>query len=95
MPVTKSAKKAMRSSLRKRMYNLRRKLKIKNALKELRRVLKTNPQEYQASLNKVYSSLDKAVKTGLIHRRAAARKKSNSVRLVRKALEAWTQTAQQ
>lgn len=88
MPVTKSAKKAMRSSLRKRVYNLQRKFKIKNALKELRRVLKIKPQEYQASLNKVYSNLDKAVKTGLLHRKAANRKKSNTIKLVQRTLKA-------
>lgn len=87
MPVTKSAKKAMRSSQVKRQYNVARKLKIRNSLKELRQCLATNPQEYQETLNKAYSALDKAVKTNYIHKGRADRKKSRLAKMVAKALE--------
>jgi small subunit ribosomal protein S20 len=86
MPNTKSAKKALRASTRKREFNVVRKFKIKNSLKELRKALTTNPEEYQKSLSKVFSSLDKAVKSNLLHKNTAARKKSRMSLLVAKTL---------
>jgi small subunit ribosomal protein S20 len=88
MANTKSAQKALRSSARKRQFNIVSKFKIKNSLKELRKALATNPSEYQATLSKVFSSLDKAVKTNLLHKNTAARKKSRMANLVKKTLEA-------
>lgn len=86
MPNTKSAKKALRSSEKKREFNVIRKFKIKNSLKELRKVLTTNPGEYQTTLSKVFSSLDKAVKANYLHKNTASRKKSRMVALVRRTL---------
>lgn len=87
MPNTKSAKKAMRSSIKKRDFNLTKKFAIKNSLKELRKVLAENPQEHQTVLSKVYSSLDKAAKTKFIHKNKADRKKSRVAAMVARALE--------
>ena len=86
MPNTSSAKKALRNSLKKRDYNTARSLKIKNSLKELRRVLSKDPENYQVTLSKVYSSLDKAVKTNLVHHKTASRKKSRMAKLVARTL---------
>jgi small subunit ribosomal protein S20 len=87
MPNTKSAKKAMRSSIRKNVFNTARKWKIKNSLKELRKVMVSNVTEYQSSLSKVFSQLDKAVKSNLIHKNKANRKKSRLALMVAKALK--------
>lgn len=76
MPNTQSAKKALRSSSRKRQYNLVTKYKIKNSLKEFRKSLEIDPSNYQTTLSKAFSALDKAVKSNLIHRNKADRKKS-------------------
>jgi small subunit ribosomal protein S20 len=87
MPNTKSAKKAMRSSIKKNIVNTARKWKIKNSLKELRKVMITNAAQYQSSLSKVFSQLDKAVKSNLIHKNKANRKKSRLALMVAKALK--------
>lgn len=86
MPNTKSAKKALRSSTKKKEYNFLRKIKIKNALKEFRKAIQTNPSEYKNSLSKAFSALDKAVKTNLIPKNRADRKKSRLSAQVDKAL---------
>jgi small subunit ribosomal protein S20 len=86
MPNTSSAKKAMRSSARKNVFNTARKWKIKNSLKELRKVVATNVSEFQPTLSKVFSQLDKAVKSNLIHKNKANRKKSRLAKMVDKAL---------
>lgn len=87
MPNTKSAKKAMRSSIKKNIMNTARKWKIKNSLKELRKVMVSNANQYQSSLSKVFSQLDKAVKSNLIHKNKANRKKSRLALMVAKALK--------
>jgi small subunit ribosomal protein S20 len=87
MPNTSSAKKALRNATKKKEFNLAKKQKIKNALKELRRVLSTNPSEYQATLSKSFSALDKAVKTNLLKKNTADRKKSRLAKLVDKVLK--------
>lgn len=84
MPNTKSAKKAFRSSERKHKFNLTAKYKIKNALKELRKGVAIEPANYQISLSKAYSAIDKAVKTKLMHKNTAARKKSRLVAMIRR-----------
>ena len=86
MPNTLSAKKALRGSEKKRLFNNTKKYQIKQSLKELRRVLATKPGEYQVTLSKVFSSLDKAVKTNVIPRKRADRKKSRISAIVAKAL---------
>lgn len=86
MPNTKSAKKALRVTTRKTLINTARKWKIKNSLKELRKCLATNPNEYQVTLSKVFSNLDKAAKTNVIHKNKANRKKSRLSAMVKKAI---------
>lgn len=66
MPIIKSAKKALRSSEKKRLANEKFKKELKEVLK------KTNSK----NLNLAYSKLDKAVKKHLMHRNKAARLKS-------------------
>lgn len=86
MPNTKSAKKAQRSSLRKNEINTARKWKIKNALKDLRKILVTNKDAYLPALSNTFSQLDKAAKSNLIHKNKANRKKSRLAKMVAKVL---------
>ena len=86
MPNTSSAKKALRSSSRKRKFNRLRTYKIKNALKELRLNLEQGGKNAQEAMARVYSSLDKAVKTNFIPKRRADRKKSRIAAMVEKVL---------
>jgi small subunit ribosomal protein S20 len=83
MAITKSAKKALRQSLRRRARNLQKKQKIKNLLKEVKTLVSQKKfEEAKKLLPQVYKVLDKAAKTGLIKKNTAARKKSRITKLV-------------
>lgn len=70
MAITASAKKAHRASLKKRVFNIRRKRELLNATKEARKEMTAE------SLSKAYQAIDKAAKRGVIKKNTAARKKS-------------------
>ncbi|MFM2414601.1 MAG: hypothetical protein RI911_294 [Candidatus Parcubacteria bacterium] len=74
MPITRSAKEAIRNSARKRVFNDRR----RKAMKELTKEAKTKPS--QENLNKAYQAIDKAVKRGVLKANAGARKKAQVAR---------------
>ncbi len=77
MPITKSAKKAIRVSAHKRVFNLRRSKVMKDSIKEVRQlVVAGKASEAGALLSKAYQAIDKAAKRGVIKANAAARKKS-------------------
>ena len=79
MPIIKSAIKKMRRDARRRAATL----KIKGALKNVVKTAHQKPTE--ATLSAAQKSLDKAAKTGLIHKNKAARLKSRLVRAARKS----------
>ncbi|OGK22052.1 hypothetical protein A3C23_03130 [Candidatus Roizmanbacteria bacterium RIFCSPHIGHO2_02_FULL_37_13b] len=70
MPIIKSAKKKLRQDKKRRILNLGYKKKYKDLLKEA----KTNKNT--ENIKKAVSSIDKAVKKGIIHANKAARLKS-------------------
>lgn len=70
MPVTKTAKRALRSSLRKRVNNL---LTLKK-VEIYKRKFKKNPDE--KTFRNLVSEIDKAKKKGFFHKNKAARMKS-------------------
>lgn len=85
MPITKSAKKALRQSIKRRARNLIYKKKIKLALKQARALVSAGKQkEAKQLLPKIYKALDKAAKKGVIKKNTASRKKSRITRLVDK-----------
>ena len=83
MPITKSAKKAIRGSLRKKVFNDRRKREMKDAMKKIEKVAKTNKAEALKMLSGVYQVIDKAAKRGVIKINNAARKKSRISKLLK------------
>jgi small subunit ribosomal protein S20 len=84
MPITSSAKKALRNSAKKRVFNVRRKKKVTDLTKEIRSLAKAkNKAEAQKILSSVYQALDKAAKGGTIKKNTAARKKSRLTKLVK------------
>ena len=86
MPITKSAKKALRQSDRKKVFNLRRKKKVEDAVKSVKKLVKEGKvKEANALLPKAYSALDKAAKGNTLKDNTAARKKSRLNALVKKA----------
>jgi small subunit ribosomal protein S20 len=85
MAITRSAKKALRQSIRRRTRNLVYKEKIKGLLKEARNLVsQKKPEEAKSLLVKIYKALDKAAKKGVIKKNTAARKKSRITRLINK-----------
>lgn len=87
MPITKSAKKALRQSERRRVRNAAKKDAFRQALKKVRALAAAkNKRELEAAMSLAFKTLDKAAKTNAISKETAARKKSRLVKFVRKAL---------
>ena len=77
MPVIKSAKKALRGSQRKAVFNLRRKRVMKDSIKTIDKlVLDKKKDEAKIELSIAYKAIDKATKGGIIKKNTASRKKS-------------------
>lgn len=77
MPLIKSAKKALKASKNKRVFNLRRKKAMKDTVKEMRDLIASGKKEEAAKLlPKAQKALDKAAKRGVIKKNTASRKKA-------------------
>ena len=88
MAITSSAKRAIRVSSRKRVFNLRRLSTMRNEVKAFGKLVQGKQfDEAEKSLSKVYKALDKAAKGGVIKKNTASRKKSRVVALLRKQVE--------
>ncbi len=86
MPITKSAKKALRQNLKRRARNIQKKEKIKSLIKEVKRLVSQKKiEEAKKLLPQVYKVLDKAAKKALIKKNTAARKKSRITKLIFKS----------
>jgi len=85
MAITKSAKKALRQSIRRKARNIVYRDKIKILLKEVRGLVSQKKVEEAKSLiAKIYQALDKAAKKGVIKKNTASRKKSRILNLINK-----------
>ena len=85
-PITKSAKKALRQSKKRRVRNIQKKKIIKKLLKEIKNLVSEKKNEgAKKLLPQVYKLLDKAAKTGLIKKNTVARKKSRITKLINKS----------
>lgn len=81
MPITKSAKKALRQSKRKKTFNDRRKRLYRDAVKEFKKAVAAKEFDKAKSLlPQVYKRLDKAAKSHTIARNKASRVKSRLTR---------------
>jgi small subunit ribosomal protein S20 len=88
MPIIKSAKKALRGSEKKKVFNLRRKKSVEDTVKAVKKLAKEGKtKEAMALLPKAYKALDKAAKGNTIKDGAAARKKSRLNALVKKSVK--------
>jgi small subunit ribosomal protein S20 len=77
MPITTSAKKALRASKRKRVYNLRRNNALQDTTKKVRKLIVAGKKDEAAKMMpEVYQAIDKAAKRGVIKKNTAARTKS-------------------
>jgi small subunit ribosomal protein S20 len=84
MANTSSAKKAERVALRRRAINARRKRAMKDAVKEIGKLIAgKSAKEASAALPALYQAIDKAAKNHTIHRNTAARMKSRAASRLR------------
>jgi len=85
MPITSSAKKALRGSKKKRVFNLRRKDEMQNVIKEYKKlVLAKKTDEAKKLIPKLQKAIDKAEKRGIIKKNTASRKKSRLMKKISK-----------
>ncbi|MCK4436873.1 30S ribosomal protein S20 [bacterium] len=85
MPVTKSAKKRLKTDGLRHARNLRVKGALKALLKGLRRAIDLKKgEEARAILVKVSRALDRAASKGVIHKNTARRRKSRLAKKVNK-----------
>ena len=86
MPITSSAKKALRVSERKGIFNAQRKSAIDQTLRGIKKLVKENKvKDAEKMLPQAYKAIDKAVKTKFLKKNTAARLKSRITTLVNKA----------
>ncbi len=86
MPITKSAKKALRQTRRRTLRNFRRKEAYKKILKQIRKHLAAKQvAEAEKLVSQAYKAIDKAAKTGVLKANAAARRKSKLMQWIQKA----------
>jgi small subunit ribosomal protein S20 len=77
MAITSSAKKAIRVSAKKHVFNLRRKDTLRDTTKLLNKtIFAKDAKGAEKLLPEAYKAIDKALKTGVIKKNTAARKKS-------------------
>ncbi len=86
MAITSSAKKALRASKRKRVFNIRHRDAVSLATKEIKKLVADGKKdEAMKLLPGAYSEIDKAAKTGFIKPNTAGRKKSRLSAMIKKA----------
>ena len=77
MPITKGAEKAHRQSERKRVFNTRRKIAMKDVVKKVQKAVTSgDAKAAKELLPTAYKAIDKAAKGGIIKSNTADRKKS-------------------
>jgi small subunit ribosomal protein S20 len=85
MAITSSAKKALRASKKKRIYNIRHRDSVSEVTKAIKKfVAQGNKTEANKLLPSAYAELDKAAKTNFIKPNAASRKKSRLSAMIKK-----------
>jgi small subunit ribosomal protein S20 len=85
MPITTSAKKAIRSSTKKKIFNLRKKNQMTSVVKQYKKLVDSKDSKgAEKLLPTLQKAIDKAAKTGLIKKNTAARKKSRLMKKLAK-----------
>ncbi len=86
MPITKSAKKALRQSKKRRIKNVQKKKNLKGVMKKMQKlVAEKKIKEAKALLPQIYKLLDKATKTKLIKKNTGSRKKSRITKMIQRS----------
>lgn len=86
MPITSGAKKALRASYKKRVFNLRMKANMDLNIKKFRKLISEKKvAEAKALVPSIYQVFDKAVKKDFIKANASSRYKSRVMHALKKA----------
>jgi small subunit ribosomal protein S20 len=86
MPITKGAEKALRGSKRKQVFNLRRKVAMKDVTKDITKAVAAGDvAKAKELLPKAYKAIDKAAKRGVIKDNTADRKKARLSARIKKS----------
>jgi len=85
MPITQSAKKALRGSRTKRGFNIQKKEILNKVVKQVKKLVSEKKyKEAKAFMPQVQKAFDKSVKTGLLKKNTASRKKSRISAMIAK-----------
>jgi small subunit ribosomal protein S20 len=85
MPITQSAKKAIRQSAKKRVYNIRRKSKVDDAVRKVKKLVAAGKAtDARKELSFAYKAIDKAAKGNTLNKGTADRMKSRLSAFVKK-----------
>ena len=82
MPITRSAKRAVRVSTRKKGVNDRNKKAVKESIKTVEKTVIAKG-DTKKILSSAFSAIDKAAKRGVISKNTAARRKSRLSRITK------------
>lgn len=83
MPITQSAKKALRQNIRRHAKNLIKKKGLNEVIKTYKKLIAAKQlEEAKKQLSLVYKKLDKTAKTNLIKKNKASRLKSRLTKLL-------------
>jgi len=86
MAIIKSAKKAHRQAIRRRVFNVRRSRAMRSAVSDLKKMLVAGKgDEAVAHTPKLQKAIDKAVKRGIIKPNTGARMKSRLTKSIAKS----------
>jgi len=86
MPITKGAKKTLRSSENKRVYNVRTTRTMKSVVKSIEELVADKKvAEAEKMMPEAYKAIDKAAKKGIIKKNTAGRKKSRLSGLIKRS----------
>src|ERR671932_584352 len=92
MANTRSAKKRVRSSARKRTRNRASRSAVKTLVSRARRLGSEAPAMSTDELRRAVSALDKAAEKGILHRNNASRRKSRLMKALAKLVPSETKT---
>jgi small subunit ribosomal protein S20 len=83
MPITRSAKKALRASKKKRVFNLKKKGTMQATIKQYKKLVAAKKlDEAKKMVPDLQKAIDKAMKKGVIKKNNASRKKSRLVKII-------------
>ena len=89
MPITQSAKKALRQNISRHLRNVSKKDTLKKAIKAYKKLaLGKKIDEAAKSLPNLYKVIDKTAKSGVIKKNTASRLKSRLSHLIAKSSKA-------